>query len=202
MVQRLAWLCTDSSAWSYLEAAWATTVDIRYVGYGSNGWQAYAYKGWDGPVRRPIRNALNYLEIAFRQLAEGYQNDPPSMTSRIAVLVRYVMPDPLPYNDWSEQVLQRLAALYPRNPTDRLGDVVPRQALDPGVEFKIDDTEALVQMFLRSLDHRSNPFLSPPESMLEHFDGDPDFKGRPYTFDIEADRQSRRESGHAGGYPV
>jgi hypothetical protein len=202
IVQRLAWLCADTSAWSYIEAAWATTVDIRYVGYGNNGWQVYAYKGWDGPVRRPIRNTLNYLEIAFRQLAEGYQDDPLSMTSRIAVLVRYVMPDPVPYNDWSERVLQRLAALYPRNPSDRLGDVVPRQALDPGIAFQIEDTEALVQTFLRSLDYGSNPFLSTPEAMLTHFDGDPDFKGKPYAFDIEADRRSRQEWHRAGGYPV
>src|SRR5258708_7451644 len=68
IVYRFDKLNDNSAPWQYLEAAWAMIVHRRYCGYGSSGWQYYAQKGWDGPVRRPIKNALDGLEIDFQQL--------------------------------------------------------------------------------------------------------------------------------------
>lgn len=193
IVYRFTKLCDSLTPWNYLEAAWAMIVDVRYVGYGnSTGWQVHAYKGWDGPVKRPIRNALNYLEIAFQELASEYHTDPSTDAGMISALACYVMSDPGPYKKWREQLLKRFEAIYRRNPEDELGDVVPRQAVDPEVDFKIEQTESLINEFLSRLDHRSNPFLSSPEGMLEHFEGEEDFQGTPYVFSIEVDRKSRR----------
>lgn len=198
LVYRFAKLCDDPAPWNYLEAAWAMMVDAHYVAYGgSTGWQVYAYKGWDGPVRRPIRNSLNYLEIAFQQLASEYHADPATFAAMISALAGYVMTGPAPYDQWCEQVLSRLEALYPRDPKDPLGDVVPRQAVDPDYDFSIEQTEALVRQFLASLDRQSNIFLSSPEGMLEHFDGEEDFQGTPYVFDMQADRDNRRREGQS-----
>src|SRR5262245_10671757 len=56
IVDRSSKLLDDPAPREYIEAAWAMTVDPRYSGYDSStGWQEYSSKGWDGPVRRPIR---------------------------------------------------------------------------------------------------------------------------------------------------
>jgi hypothetical protein len=91
--------------------------------------------------------------------------------------------------------MERFESLYKRDPDDELGDVVPREAVDPGRAFKVEQTEAIINQFLASLDHRTNQFLSSPEDMLESDDEeDEGFPGTPYLFDMKADRQSRRDS--------
>jgi hypothetical protein len=197
IVHRFAKLCDVSAAWEYLEAAWAMIVHVRYSGYGSvTGWQEYSSRGWDGPVKRPISNALRFLDIEFEQLTLSHQADPALFGGMIAVLTAYVMTDREPYKRWCEGVLGRLETLYPRMSDDPLGDVVPREAVDPDAPFDIAHTEALVRRFLAALDPRTNGFLSTPEGMLEHFHGEADFLGTPYTFNLEADRTMRL--GNAG----
>ena len=195
IVFRFGTLCDDPAPWAYIEAAWAAVIHVRYVGYGTGtGWQEFAVKGWDGPVRGPIKDALELLETGFQQLSWEGHTDPTRYAVLMAPLARYVMTDPGPYNDWSERVIGRLEALYPRDPADALGDVVPRQAVDPAFDFLPEQTEPLINQFLASLDFRRSAFLSSPEGMLEHFDGDEDFSGTPYRFEIQADRQSRRRA--------
>jgi hypothetical protein len=201
VIYRYSKLCDDPAPWQYLETAWAMIVDMRYCGYGKAvNWQEFSVDGWDGPVRRPIQYTLKWLEIAFQQLAWEYKTDPTTMVATVAALAAYVMSDPAPYKKWCGQVLDRFESLYPRQPEDELGDVVPRQAVDPEVDFKVEQTEALVNQFLASLDYKSNPFLSPPEAILE---GEPEFyepfQGKPYVFDIEVDRQVRRRP-RGGGH--
>jgi hypothetical protein len=192
VVYRFEKLCAESGPWDYLVAAWAMTVDVRYGGYGdSTQWQVYSHNGWDGPIRRPIRNALQVLEAALQQLAWN-RIDPVRRAGKVAALARYVLTDPAPYIRWCDDVIERFNLLYPRHPEDPLGDVVPRQAIDPEFDFKLEQTEALVNQFLAGLDYRSNVFLSPPEGMLQHFDDGEDFVGTPYIFDIELDRRARR----------
>lgn len=194
IVYRFAKLCDDPAPWNYIEAAWALIIDDHYVGYSnSNGWDMETEIGWRGPVKGPIRKSLKDLEIAFEQLASEYFADPAAFAARFTVLVRYFMPDPAPYDQWCEQVLRRFEALYPQNPKDPLGDVVPRQAVDIGFDFEVEQTEGLIILFLASLDPWLNSFLSFSGSMLEHFDGTEDFHGTPYMFDIKADRKLRRK---------
>jgi hypothetical protein len=183
---RLAKLCDDPTPANYLEGAWAMIIDARYCGCGSGtSWQEFAVKGWKGPIKRPIEKALTRLEVAIQQLA-WEDTDPVRRAGLIVTLATYVMPDVAPYKQWCDQELERFRLLYPRNPQDQLGDVVPRQAVDPELDFKVDQTEALINKFLASLDYRSNPFLSSPEGMLEE-----GFPGKPYVFDMEADRHLR-----------
>ena len=193
IVHRLARLCDDPAPSDYLETAWAMLVDVRYCGYGSGTWwQEYAMEEWVGPVKGPLGRALDRLEIAMQQLAWEKEN-PSDRATMLSNLTLYVMTDSAPYRRWREQVLKRLKLLYPRDPEDELGDVVPRQAVDPKFDFKIEQTEFLINEFLSKLDHRSNIFLSSPEGMLEDYDDeDEGFNGTPYIFDIEADRKARR----------
>ena len=193
VVHRFSRLCHDPEPWLYLEAAWAMVIDVRYCGLGAEKttWQEFALKNWNGPVRRPIHDALKTLEIAFQQLASEYHSDPTIIAATIATLANHVMPDPLPYKTWWSQVIGRFESLYPRSSEDPLGDLVPREAVDPGLDFRPEQTEFLINRFLRSLDYRSNIFLSTPDGMLQHFDGEEDFEGTPYIFSMEADRRRR-----------
>jgi hypothetical protein len=193
IVYRFERLCPDREPWDYLEAAWAMIVDVRYCGFGDTAttWQEYSQRQWNGPIRRPIHDALKTLEIAFQQLSSEYRTDPAVDAAVNHTLACYVMSDPLPYKTWCERVLDRFEALYPRRPEDERGDVVPRLAADLNFDFRFEDTERLTNEFLRSLDHRSNIFLSPPEGMLQHFEDEENFEGTPYLFSLEADRRAR-----------
>jgi len=168
-------------------------VHLRYS-VGAEAWSYHSQKGWEGPVKGPIKRGLEYLEAAFYLLSSEYRTDPLDLTVRLSTLTSYVMSDPMPYKTWCEQVLNRFEVLYPRDPEDPLGDVVPRQAVDPGFDFRVEQTEVLINEFLSSLDYRSNPFLRSPKAMLEHIEGEQDFKGIPYVFSIDADRTARHTS--------
>ncbi|HEY7209434.1 MAG TPA: hypothetical protein VH477_04110, partial [Bryobacteraceae bacterium] len=130
------------------------------------------------------------LEIAIQQWA-WERNDAARPAGLLSALTNYVMPRPEPYERWTKRILARLEGLYPRDPRDQLGDVVPREALDPDVDFRVEDTERLINRFLAGLDYRSSPFLSSPGGMLEPDDAGESFNGTPYVFDMVADRQSR-----------
>ncbi len=190
---RLAKLCDDPAPSDYLEAAWALIVEVRYCGYGTGmWWQNYEAEteSWVGPVKGPIGDGLERLEIACQQLAlEG--TDPVRRAGLIAALATYIMLDPAPYKRWCELVLDRFEALYARDPEDEMGDVVPRQAVNPEFDFHVEQTEALINQFLGSLDYRANKFLSSPEEMLESEELLMRFQGTPYVFDIELDRRTR-----------
>jgi len=200
IVYRFSKLYEDPDLSAYLEAAWAMSIDVRYCvcGCGGIGWQEYSIKGWDGPIKNPIADALERLEIAIQKLAwEG--TDPVRRAALLAALATYVMTDPATYNRWVALVLGRLESVYPRDPEDKLGDVVPREAIDPEFDFKIGQAETLINQFLAGLDFHTNIFLSTPEDILESDDEEEEeFQGIPYVYSIEGDRKARRKAiGHS-----
>ena len=191
MVYRFTGLTDTQKAWDFLEASWAMIVHLRY-GTGAESWSFAAEEGWEGPVRDPIRRCLEYLEAAIYSAYSDDDIEPAVRASKIVKLVMYVMPNPGPYQEWSERILTRLEALYRRDPADPLGDPVPRDAVDPEVEFRLTDAEPLLNQFLSGLDYRTNQFLRPPEEMGELIEGEDEFRGTPYLFSMEQDRSTRR----------
>jgi hypothetical protein len=193
IVYRFEKLCHDPAPNNYLVAAWAMIVNVRYCGYGrATEWKVFSKQGWDGPIRGPICESLLFLEAALQEVAWN-NTEPVGCAGGIAALACYLINDPAPYRRWREQVLERFCSLYPRNREDPLGDVVPREAVDPEFNFRVEQTPALINAFLSRLDCHVNVFLSPPEGMLQHFEDGEDFHGKPYAFDIEIDRQARRD---------
>jgi hypothetical protein len=183
IVYRLEIFTDTTAPHQYLEAAWAQVADWRY---GAFTWEEYALNdAWTGPVRGPIGIAMIRVLHAVDQTKEnGY---PELAAAWITNLATHVMPDPASYLKWRSEVMKRLETLYPRNLLDTLGDVVPRQAVDPGFAFQPEHTESLFNEFLARLDYRKNPFLNNPNKMLQ--DG---FEGTPYVFDLERDRLRRK----------
>jgi hypothetical protein len=151
-------------------------------------WDDYTHEsaGWVGQVKRPIAIAMTRVEYTFQAILE-YGN-PELSGGWLDNLAQYVITDPAPYQMWRDRVIERLEALYPWSADDKLGEVVPREALDPDFDFRLEQTESLINRFLATLDYRSNPFLNSPDKILEQ-----GFEGTPYIFDIERDRQSRVE---------
>lgn len=185
IVHRLEKFSVEQLPPQYIETAWAMIVDLRYCHVV---WDEYTQEsdGWVGPIRRPIALAMIRVEYTFEAILE-YGN-PELSAAWITNLAQYLLPDPKQYLKWRESVMNRLESLYPMNPKEKLGEVVPREALDPDFDFKVELTEKLINEFLSGLDYRKNTFLNSPEEMLGQ-----GFEGKPYVFDIQADRKSRHE---------
>jgi hypothetical protein len=181
IVYRFARLSSDPVPDLRLEAAWAQVVDVSY-----SNLEDIRLEEWRGPVRGPLGIALRRVIFALDQAGKGL--DPVWRAGRASKLAEHVLPDPEPYRKWREMVIQRLEKLYPLDLSETLGDVVPREAMDPTVSFDLTQTEGLINRFLVGLDCVSNPFLNTPEAMLEN-----GFEGHPYTFNAAEDRRQRFE---------
>lgn len=186
IIHRFVVLSDDPLPHHYLEAAWAMMIDLRY---GGATWEGYTNEseGWNGPVRRPLALTAIRTEYIFEAMLE-YGN-PEISGGWLTNLAQYVLTNPEPYLKWREQIMKRLESFFPRDPQDPLGDVIPREALDPDFDFRPEETEALVNQFLAGLDYESNPFLNSPDKMLKQ-----GFTGIPYIFDIAVDRNIRHKT--------
>jgi hypothetical protein len=182
IAHRFSQFSDDLTARQYLEAAWAQVAHWRYRSLNWDG--DVNPRDWSGPVRMPVWRAMSLTEFS---ITEAEQDGAPSRGAvLIAGLAQHVMADSKPYLDWRDRVMERLETLYALDPEDTMGEVVPREALDPDFDFNPAQTELLVNRFLAGLDRRANIFLNTPEKMLEQ-----GFKGTPYAFDIDRDRKAR-----------
>lgn len=162
-----------------LEAAWAQVVDARYSLALSD-----PPDRWPGPVKRPVLRSLELIDFAVD--AADRDGEPEQVGAAIARLAEHVMVNPAPFRSWQATVLDRLEALYPLDPDEALGEVVPREALDPGRKFDPRSTPELIGRLLDLLARSDNPFLRSRQELLAY-----GFTGMPYVFDIDADRDAR-----------
>lgn len=181
IIHRFSTLLEDPMPLQHLEAAWAQMIDYRY----SFLWH-FSEEIWDGPIKGPVIEAMELVTEAINALEADDQ--PAFSSTTIFKLAEHVISEPMPFKTWHECVVQRLERLYPLDPEETMGDVVPREALDPDFDFNPEDTELLVNNFLSNLSHTDNVLLQSPKEMLEA-----GFKGTPYVFDIENDRKARFE---------
>jgi hypothetical protein len=181
IIYRFGFLSNDSTPANYIEAAWAAMLDWRYAKYFEP-----VDEEWHGPVRRVLEVAI-VLMVEVIDRTESY--DLPEISSAsISNLAKHVMSQSKSFEEWQEWAVERLTLFYPRDEEEPLGPVVPREALDPDIEFSPSDTPEYINRFLKSLDFRKNEFLEPPETMLKS-----GFEGHPYTFNAAEDRRQRFE---------
>jgi hypothetical protein len=184
IVHRFETLSQDKLPLQYLESAWAQVVSWHYAAVT---WEGYTNeKDWHGPVRGPLGVAMKRVHYAIEQAAAG--EDPELRAAWISNLAEYLMVESKHFQIWRDKVLERLCSTFPRAPKDPLGDPVPREALDPEIEFRMDQIEVLINRFLRGLDPTSNPFLNSADRMREER-----LVGEPYLYDLTADRIRRLE---------
>jgi hypothetical protein len=181
IVHRFDRLSTDAEPLLHMEAMWAGVVDSRYVTY----WEPPDAQ-WLGPIRGPLRLAIVFTLEALvdaDQCADVALN-----ADRASIIAERVLSNPAPFRFWRERVVRRLEQLYSYDKGDPMGDVVPREALDPDLDFQPEMTEALIRGYLRGVNPALNRFLANPTKMRER-----GFPGTPYEFDIAQDRLVRND---------
>lgn len=179
IVYRFGRLCQDSEPAQRIEAAWAQLVSFRYSTNND-----IDRDKWRGPVRGPIGTALRRVIFALDQAERN--GEPAWRAGRASKLAEHVLPDPSPYRQWRNSILDVFQKLYPIDLEETLGDVVPREVLRLGQTFEVNQTDAVINAFLSRLDYRTNSFLNSPEAMIRQ-----GFAGRPYLYSYAEDRKAR-----------
>lgn len=173
---RFSTVSDDLAPIQYAEAAWAAIIDWRYTKYFEP-----PDADWMGPVRGPLSLAIIFVVNAIERMV--HDDLPEIASASILALTKHVLPsDQAAFLSWDSWARQTAAALYPRNPANPRGIVVPREAMDPDADFCLDRTPDLIASFLSGLDPDSNPFLRTPAEMLAC-----DFRGVPYTWSPQDD---------------
>lgn len=181
ITHRFNLLSNDPVPLQNIEAGWAAVIDPSYAVY----WEP-PDEDWLGHIRGPLSLAIMFILEATGNTYD-YAN-PAQDSDHASNLAEHIMTDSKPFQIWRERVVERLLCLYPLDDDDPLGDVVPRQALDPDFDFRPEMTPNLIETYLRSLSTVSNPFLRDPGKMIEA-----GFVGTPYEFDLEMDRTVRMD---------
>jgi hypothetical protein len=159
-----------------IEAMWAGVVDVRYVRSLRDSPFAISRKKSKGPERGPVFVAYRQLKD-LRNCLESAQ--PASPESSCAVRMgRSVLPNRDVFETWWRFAVKRLAEthLESEEGPDDVGKPIPREALDPEVDYGARDAAEYLAAFLDRLDRARNPFLASPDEMKEA-----GFAGTPYA---------------------
>jgi hypothetical protein len=159
----------------YVEAVWAGIIDWKYLRPRNDVAAAPDYlDDWQGAVRGPIIMTFNFLD----EVIEGAKQPMTAGGScaSLGQLTEYVMPEPDLFKEWRRFAIGRLSALYPRQGDTDPGPPMPREVLDPALDYRPDMAVELMRGFLQKLDPAQNPFLRSPEEMVTE-----GFTGTPYT---------------------
>lgn len=177
VVWRFEQLSADPEPHEFLEAAWAAGVHTAYAGFPE-----FEDDDWRGPVRGPIRMALEILA----DLIWGRDDTAPGENAAwLSNLAELVIADVRPFRAWREECIRRLERFHPRPPeaeevvfSDEIdvGSWVPRELFDLTAPFDPALTRTRIAAFVATLDPRRNRYLNSPDEMREF----PDYEGEPY----------------------
>jgi len=157
-----------------IEAVWAGIIDWRYLRPPVSAPNVPKGEACQGPERGPICDAFFSLANIV-----GRAQRSASLVAHCAALSQlaiHVLPDATGFKEWRRAMIERLAALYPRQKDDPLGPPIPREALDPKYAYQTGMANELLTRFLQGLDTGQNPLLRSPEEMRQQ-----GFKGTPYA---------------------
>lgn len=114
---------------------------------------------------------LQNIFVAARRIEPFWQS-----SASLSELALRVLNRPEEFKEWRRFVIDRLTRLHPKSKGDRLGAPVPRQALDPNLDYSPSMAPELLAKFLQSLDYKTNPYLSSPAEMIAE-----GFVGKPFA---------------------
>lgn len=169
VARRLSKHSEDHSLFDCIEAVYASAIDWRYFNPPNK-----PIKWRKDPVLGPMDVAVYLLtETLDRAKSEEYVAD---MAVYACNLVEHVLGDKVrSFRSWRNRVVERLQKLEPFNLSEPKGHPVPKEILDPEFDLKPKDATRLLGTFLARLDAKDNPYLTPPEKMLQA-----GFEGIPY----------------------
>lgn len=166
----------DPLLFNYVEAVWAAIVDWKYVDPKNNPEDKLEWYDFDEPIKKPICAAAMKLgqTVYLASTEQGCVSEAVSMAN----LLEFIISNKRAFSEWRNWAIDQLKKLTPRiSEEDCLGVPVPREALDPGFDFKPEMTEKLIDKYLTGLDYKKNPYLRTPEQMKKA-----GFKGTPYRY--------------------
>lgn len=166
---RLKKFSDDPMLFNKIEAVYTGIIDWRYLSTR----KLPNRQDWKGPSRGPLWAAAELLNRLIDLTKRKQFASPESVC--ISFLVLHIIPDPKPFKDWRRFAIQRLSTLYPLDMENVLGLPVPRESLDPDLNYKPGQESELLGNFLSNLDPTTNPFLCTSEEMFEA-----GFEGTPY----------------------
>lgn len=173
---RLSKEVRDAVLLNYVEAYWAGIVDWRYMRLRKTVPKApHLLKEWTGPVRGPVIKTCNDLDT----VKAGVEQSMGAAVNAtiLSQLTLYVMPSKEPFMEWRRFAIDRLAKSYPVKKEGEIGPPIPREVLDPDVDYKPEMAKELIAAYLKRLDAKKNPFLKAPDEMKAE-----GFTGVPYTY--------------------
>jgi hypothetical protein len=170
---RLKEHCTEPVLFQKIEAVWAGVIDWHYMQPRDAPSHSLEKSDFQGPARGPIRLAVQFLTAAADAARRG--KEPSPHTGCLGKLATHVLKKSKSYQDWLKVVVERLKAMYTVQVGQVFGPPVPREALDPEIDFKPEDTNRYLAAFLETLNPKENPFLRSPEEMMAA-----SFEGTPY----------------------
>lgn len=172
IVWRFRSVSSDPLPIQVAEAAWCANVDRRYMTY-----EEWDRQNWIGPVRGPLWCAMTWL-MPMVFFSDDRPEEWESGLSFLSRLGFHVIGRPETFERWLEAAVERMLRLYPDPGDDpfedlfgeyeevRRGPLVPREALDPSLDYDPSMAEPLVRKYLREVDYRRNPLLRSPEELL------------------------------------
>ena len=177
----LEWVCWRLSkssdvavALSAIEALWAAIIDENYASSLRQSALALKRPAWQGPTRGPVYFVYKQLK-GLQECIELKEPASPEASSAVR-FGRFVSAAPKVFDQWWRLALKRLADAHPASeegPND-IGKPIPREAIDPAVDYKPSDDKRYLAAFLKGLDPASNQFLVPAREMKKA-----GFKGEP-----------------------
>ena len=167
-------LSDDPIPFQLAESAWCANVNNEYGEYIELDRDEYA-----GPVKAPLWCAVTWL-LPMVHFSDNDDNEWQDGIDFLARLAMHILPETKPFEQWLNTVVDRLMKMHPAPEDDpfedlfddehieeRRGPLVAREALDPSFDYHPDQAPALLDNFLRSIDHSKNPFLRSPEELME-----------------------------------
>ena len=152
------------------EAAWAGAIDWRYLkSLELPEWEEEFDESVGGPLALGFE-LLTEVFIEARRVRPVSQSAAPLSEIPIKIL-----PKTDSYKEWRRSTIQRLKQVYPMKDQDRLGQPVPREALETSLDYRPELASEYLAKFLRECNPNENPYLSSPEEMIRA-----GFKGVPY----------------------
>jgi len=144
-----------------LEAMWCGAYDPKRFTYIE-----FKREEWLGPILGPMWCAMMFATamVGYREEGEIGLQEGLSYLPRLAV---HVLPESQPFLEWLDQIIDKLKIFYldiPKDPFENLFEendqhpLVPREVLDPKIDFDINQTSVFINDFLSKV-NPNNPFL-------------------------------------------
>lgn len=151
VVYRLSRHFSDHAPYDYLEAFWLFLMGIDRALPSET-----KEEDWQGPVRGAIDLSLMTV---LNTVYQSEQGPPIQNAAFLPQIVLHVLPNPAPFLEWQDMVLDRLVRYFPRDEKSPDGPKVPRELLVPTIDLVPEQHDQLINAFIDRVDFDSNPLI-------------------------------------------